>query len=158
MLTWGVFFTHAIITKWKHLAINSLHMTTVYTDGVFDTCWPMRRPKYFLASSNEKIMSNVNINLPSSMLPLLSPLCNGYLFHTVLQPCYGTLPILPSTDKTSRAHLFQPFDRIIIKKKQHNFVFWGAEGANSQKIFSTLRRKPGWCPLWTHLPSFSYFL
>lgn len=57
MLTGGVFFTYAIIRKWKHLPINSLHVTAVYTDAVFDTCQPMRRPKYISWSHPMKRLS-----------------------------------------------------------------------------------------------------
>lgn len=55
---------------------------------------------------------NSNTTLSSSALPehlfILFAVCNLYFSYTVLQPCYGMLFLLQSTDKTSTVQLLQP--------------------------------------------------
>lgn len=63
----------------------------------------MRPNHSFVPSTKEKTTSSNNINLPTpvSVEALL-------LLHFITATCYGTLPILPSTDETSVVHLVQP--------------------------------------------------
>ncbi len=53
-------------------------------------------------------------SLPSCMLSgqllVLLPVCNRYFFCILLQPCYGTMPISPSSDKNSIVYGLQPLD------------------------------------------------
>lgn len=64
----------------------------------------MRRPKHsFVPPTKEKTTSSNNINLPISV-----SVETLLLLHFITATCYGTLPILPSTDETSVVHLVQP--------------------------------------------------
>lgn len=106
--------THLVNTLW-----HWTHLTAVYTDDVFPvppksvatrlvatttgTCGPMRRPEYI---KNVSLTMNSKCMLPRRWL-LLFLVGDLFFFYVLTQPCYGKLPILPSTDKTSETYPLQ---------------------------------------------------
>ncbi len=85
-----------------HLRTALNMATTSWTERTFTTCQTERNSCRSLSA------------LPSCSLPgrplVLFLVSNLYFFFILSQPCYGTLPIPPSSNKTSVVYLLQPFN------------------------------------------------
>lgn len=108
-----------------------------------DTCRPMRREKYSWVSSTKIIsISKSNTNIKCQVVRCHGNYLFGFQFVTspssafLFQPCYGSMLILPSTDKTNVVHPLPPLEREI-------HLIW----ISSLAICFTLRRTPGY---WYH--------
>lgn len=114
---------HLLNNLW--LSERRNHVTAVYTDGIFPFFpimpWNSIKHRQFkLSWENDYKLHQLNVvparRSPRPQLPrsiaraIFFPVCNLYFFSFSLQPCYGTLPIQPSGDKTNVVYPLQPLD------------------------------------------------
>lgn len=120
---------------WKRQKNNPKHLSCIafaLTDGVYWLMWRVKDQFDQNSENNIKTDPNPDTRLPSYMLPrhllILFLICNHYFFYILSHPCYITLLISPSTDKTSVIYLLQPL------KETHQIFSFGKLSQDSLHI------------------------
>lgn len=105
---------NALIGRWKHICGISCDVANIYVFSLNSSSMAGSNNNNRYVWTNEEIKifhekKSRTLTLTSTCV-VLFPVYNppAYFFCIVLQPCYATLTILPSTNKTSELYLLQP--------------------------------------------------